>query len=306
MKYWLIAAWCLIAVSNVAACDACGCGTGAMAWGIMPNNNQHFIGVRSKWRTFDTKAHLIEGVLSGNSRDQFVRSEIVGRFSFKQRFQLQYSLPYTFASNIETTQQGIGDVAVSGNAFLLLPDEYKEWKHALQIGIGMEAPTGRFQFSHELPSIMQPGSGTWDYTLYGAYTVRYRDIGLAFEGGRKHNGTTKAFFRPGISRNLQGKLFYTYRKNDNRVIPGVGIAYESWDRDMQDTRYNIFMAYSGGELATAQFSLDYFTPHWAAGVEYGKAIYQDIAQGNSALKNNVQLKLLYFFQINKKHISNEK
>ena len=306
MKYWLIAAWCLFAVSHVAACDACGCGTGAMAWGIMPNNNEHFIGVRSKWRAFDTKAHLVEGVLSGNSRDQFVRSEIVGRLSFKQRFQLQYSLPYTYASNSETTQQGIGDVAVSGNVFLLLPDEYEVWKHAMQIGIGMELPTGRFQFSHELPSIMQPGSGTWDYTLYGAYTVRYHDFGLALEAGRKQNGTTKAFFRPGISRNLQGKFFYTLRKNDHRIVPGLGVSYENWDRDLQDTRYNIYMAYSGGELATAQFSLDYFTPKWAAGVEYGQAIYQDIAQGNSAMKNNVQLKLLYFFQTNKKQHSDEK
>jgi len=305
MKYWLIAALCLLAVGNVAACDACGCGTGAMAWGIMPNNNQHFIGFRSKWRAFDTRSHLVEGVMTGNSRDQFLRSELVGRFSFKERFQLHLSVPYTYASNVETTQRGIGDIALAGHVMLLLPKEYSVFKHALQIGIGGEAPTGHFEFSHELPSIMQPGSGSWDFTLYGAYSVRYRDFGLSLEAGRKQNGTTKGYFQQGVSRNAQGKFFYTYRKNDIRIIPGLGVSYEHWDRDLQDTRYNIYMAYSGGELATAQLSLDYFTPKWAAGVEYGKAIYQNIAQGNSALKSNAQLKLLYFFQTIKKQKTNE-
>lgn len=305
MKYWLMAALCIITVGNVAACDACGCGTGAMAWGIMPNNNQHFIGIRSKRRAFDTRAHLVEGVLTGHSRDQFFRNELVGRFSFKERFQLQFSLPYTYAKNAETTQQGIGDVALSGNMMLIRPHEYSAVKHALQVGIGAEAPTGHFEFSHELPSIMQPGSGSWDYTLYGAYTLRFRDFGLALEAGRKQNGTTRGYFRQGISRNMQGKVFYTFRKNDLRVIPGMGISYEHWDRDLQDTRYHIYMAYSGGELATAQLSLDIFTPRWAAGVEYGKSIYQNIAQGNSALKNNAQLKLLYFFQTLKRQTTHE-
>jgi hypothetical protein len=294
MKKTLPFIWLVCASVTGWSCDGCGSGTGQLGWGIMPNNDVHFIGMRMRFRNFNTSSYFNNHTGSAASEDLFFRTEIIGRFALNSRLMLMGVLPYSQSKVGSIQRSGLGDASLSAAALVISPDETRNWKHALQIGIGAETPTGQFHFDHEVPGVMQQGSRSWDLLTSAQYTLRHQNWGVTGEFNWKYSGVNPEYYRYGTNTVAVLRGFWSVQIGPVRFLPSLALQYEQWNSDNQDVRYDIKVPYTEGYLLNAMAGFDMFTSRFAVGAEYGQSLRANIAQGHSALKNHAQLRFIYF------------
>lgn len=149
MKKFMTLVMCVMKYGFVAACDACGSAGGGDGWGIMPNYNRNYAGIRFQYRYFHNvhqNLHsLSPDIVTG--KDHLYRVGVLARFGITERWQLTAILPYRYTERLEegfnSVQNGIGDAAFFVQLLLIKPGE-KKLKHVLQWNVGMKAPTGKF------------------------------------------------------------------------------------------------------------------------------------------------------------------
>ncbi len=294
MKHTLLVMVLAITSLGLYACDGCGSGAGQAGWGIMPSNSQHFIGLRVRHRSFLTQPHSIGNMTSGGSNDYFVRAEISGRYSLKNGLMLLATMPFQFGQTGMQMQYGLGDMALTIAGSILEPNESESFKHQLMGGLGIETPTGHFQFDHEIPAVVQQGSKSWDLTSMLMYSLRYNKSGMQLECNYKYSGVNTEHYQFGQMFSGALRAFRTLDINSWRFVPSLAVTQEVWGQDVQDTRYDIDVKYTGGSLLTAAAGLDIFTTRFSVGVEYGRSLHSHIAEGYSSLKHHAQVRLLLF------------
>src|SRR5688572_32202916 len=95
-------------VQNVQACDACGCGVGSYQFGILPQQNKNFVGIRYQAKSDETTPFH-----GSQSKEEFQTMEIWGRFYPLKKVQVLALLPYNFnrqeTDGKPTELQGLGD-----------------------------------------------------------------------------------------------------------------------------------------------------------------------------------------------------
>ena len=294
MKYALLAILLTIAAKGSHACDGCGSGAGQAGWGIMPSNNQHFIGLRMRSRSFLTEPHSIGFMHSDGSDDSFIRTEINGRYSFNSGVMLLASIPYNTGRTGQVFKRGLGDISLTVASSLLKPNESKNVKHQILAGIGVETPTGDFEFNHEIPAVVQQGSGSWDLTGMLMYTLRHKNHGIQMDCNYKYSGINPEHYQFGQMIMGGVRLFSSFDKNSWRFVPSIALSQEAWAPDVQDTRYDVEVPFTGGNLLMASGSFDLFSRRFSVGFEYGRSLHSHIAEGYSSLKHNVHVRLLIF------------
>ena len=294
MKKILPLLWLLCACVHGWSCDGCGSGAGQLGWGVMPNNEMHFIGMRMRFRNFHTSSYFNSHRWTTASEDLFLRTEIIGRYALNSRFMLMGVLPYSQSKVGDAQRSGLGDASLSASSLVIRPNETNSWKHALQIGIGIETPTGQFHFDHEVPGVMQQGSQSWDILASAQYTLRHQSWGMSGEFNWKYSGVNPEYYRYGANTVAALRGFWTLQHGCNRFMPSLALQYEQWNSDNQDVRYDIKVQYTKGYLFNAMAGFDVFATRYTVGFEYGKSIQSNIAQGHSTLKNHAQLRFIYF------------
>jgi hypothetical protein len=283
----------------ISACDACGSAGGGDGWGIMPNYNRHYAGLRFQYRYFHN-AHqnlhsLHPDIITGT--DHFFRTDVLMRFAFSERWQLTAVLPYRYTERLEegfnSIQSGIGDASFFVQHLLIKPGE-NIWKHALQWNVGVKAPTGRFEFSHEVPSALQNGSGTWDFVLGASYTVRNSTWGINTEASYRFNGHTSSGYDWGNSHSEMLKLFHTRTKGEVTILPWLGVSSEYYESNIENMKYQIRSVYTGGYLLNGLLGLDLYTPSMMFSIETGQALVNELADGSSKMKCHIGARFIYF------------
>jgi hypothetical protein len=305
MKNFILVVLALLVGHVVLACDACGCSSNGDGWGIMPNYNRHFAGMRFHYRHYHNEHPMNSSdntSLSGD--DHFYRADLQFRYTINRRFQIATVLPYRFNNRTEGESQlkkeGIGDVSVQFQFLPVLPGNGK-LKHALQLTGGIEAPTGKFKFSHEVPVNMQMGSGSWDYLAGLSYTIRHRNIGFNAEGTYRMNGYSKSGYDWGNSYTVANRLFYNVSRDSSAsLLPWIGMSYEHYESNIENMKYQIRAAYSSGELLLLNGGIDYFNNKVAIGAEFGIPLINAMSEGYSAVKINCGIRLLVFINPIKK------
>lgn len=296
MKYLLLIS-AVLCSHLVTACDACGAASAMSAWGFMPAGQMHVVGMRSSLRWFESE-HALSDAAHARTHEQFMRTELFGRAALTRRWQSALSIPLV-RNSVSDAQGvrihgGVGDIS-SQIAFLaVLPDEDKKVQHTFQISAGIKAPVGSFAFSHDLPRMWQPGTGTWDALAGVQYALRIADFGLMTELNARRNGTTSGHFHPGNAVQGISRIFYTHQSGDYRWVPSLSAQYEGWNPDIADTRYDLQVAYSGGYIHAASVALDVFAPRFTAGVEYIAPVRYQVGGGQSRYHGALQARVLYF------------
>jgi hypothetical protein len=306
MRYNLLLIGVMIASLpfGINACDVCGCGANGTSWGIMPRQNSHFIGLRTQYRLFsNTHPPVTDEVFALGGEDKYLRMDISGRYVWSKRFQTLVALPYVMnvhtEDGVKTDFTGIGDISTIAQ-FMLIQPGCKVFSHALQISAGVKMPTGKFTFSHELPSTSQTGTGSWDYLTGINYTIRRYEVGMNLEAWHQFNGDTKDGFGWGDRTTVNMRLFYAIETDSlTTILPWIGFSGEHFDSNIENTKYNIRAAYSGGEMYNAIGGLDLFTQRFTCGLELGLPLGGNISDGYSRMKYHVGARFLFFIQ-NKK------
>jgi hypothetical protein len=296
----------VLSSTGVFACDICGCAASSFSLGVLPGNNQHFIGMRSSLRSFTTKHPILFGIVEPPSQEWLTSSDLMGRYTVNERFQFVGILPWV--TNWQKTENrtiqvnGIGDPTVLGNyIFVNTTDSLtRKYKQLGSIGLGVKMPLGKFEVasSDENRNLM-PGSGSWDGLINAAYSVQRGNWGFMNETSYSLRGENKQAFKFGNAFSTTNLFFYRWIVSENvRVIPQLGFQFNKNARD-QFSGIVTDDSFNGGTLFNSQIGTIVLLKNWAISAVYFLPVYQHIGNGYVEQHHAARLSLHYFFNSKK-------
>ncbi len=285
----------LIMTPALYACDVCGC-----FMGLTPYDNQSSAGILYRLRTFSgyygmnpSRKLLPSGSLrinpttqhTGHSHGQTIHSddyeeyrvlEFRSKFFVHKRIEMNLIIPIHFNSmQMHQTHHrvsGVGDVNFYGGYQLLSKNDMETWQYRLTLGAGIKFPTGTHNRTDDhgqrFHLMMQPGTGTTDFFLYGHSTLLLNNGGISLAGAFKWNGTNDLKEKVSNSVTLHGSLFYKTFVGGQVIIPALQYYYEHTAGIITDeginpqSSMNVLMAGPGVDfyLGNFQFTLSGLLP----------------------------------------------
>lgn len=272
---------------KVHACDVCGCSSGGNSLGILPQFNNHFVGLRYSYKQFNTThpPSIIPGIEGQNSDEYFHSLELWGRFYPIKRLQVFAFVPFHFyqqkLSNESIFVNTIGDISVLANyIFIQTPDTGNfKIKHNFQGGIGIKMPTGQFQMKHHeelLNPNLQPGTGSWDILFNLAYTLRYKKWGMNTEVVYRLNTPNPEKYKFGDKVTLSAKGFYLKEWNKFSLLPSSGLVYEYTFSNLDK---NARVDYTGGNVFSIHAGIDLYWKRFSLGLSTQIPVWQNLSEG---------------------------
>jgi len=285
------------------ACEVCGSVSGADDFGLSSGWGKHFIGMKFQHRMF-TSQHptLFEGEVPTFYRNKFNQLNLTGRYVPVKRIQLYGSLPYNWYSDSSVSINGLGDASFRlGYAVFYRKDSATDKSTQLWINMGVKAPTGSSderEISTNLPN-MQPGSGSWDYTIGAQYQYKTLRDGLSLEASYKIN--TPNFYRQrfGNRTGVTMSYFRSYilgEVYDNRILPQIGVKLEHAEQDYFNVSKNEINPYSGGAFVSAIMGCDLLVNNININVGWQLPIWQNFADGYVNYLRQFSVGLKYIIQ----------
>jgi hypothetical protein len=301
LKFSILVFLILCNSSLAFACDVCGCGMGGQYFGILPQFQRHFIGLRYQQRSFtSTHPALFQYDKPSVSTDLYDRVELWGRYALSNRFQVFGFLPYqisTQSGEKETRIKGFSDPWFMVNWFIINTGDSLEhtWKHALILGAGAKLPIGqqlKGSSENPTPTQLQPGSGSLDFPLHLSYTLRRNKLGLNLESNVRINTENSDQYRFGHRVNSAARIFLWQRWNRFSILPSLGLAYEWAEKDAQKEKP---VEMTGGELVAAHFGLDVYFRSYMVQTQWQPSIKNKLGDGNVIPKTRIQIGMSYLF-----------
>jgi hypothetical protein len=213
--------------------------------GIVPNEKKSFISVFYRYRAFkqdnfngnvyfpDNSLRTMQTThgahtVDGGGYEIYRTVDIRGRYFLHKRIELNVILPYCFnkefSSGVLEEAVGVGDLntLLSYHAFESVNNTVK---HRVQLGGGIKWATGAHSEkfgSERISLLLQPGSGSDDILLNGAYFVGYSNWSGGLNVTQKINGVNKFREKIGNSTTMNGSIFYRFQLNDEiEILPSV-------------------------------------------------------------------------------------
>lgn len=236
IKYVLIILTLGLNAGYSMACDVCGCGVNTSFFGIMPQGNGHFAGLRYGQASFNASMVYNSPLLEDeHSDDLFQRVDLLANASLTDRIHVALSIPYIMNEMKGTHQNanfhGIGDIAVLG---FYKPDLMKgrvaKFQQTLFVGGGLELPTGssdRESGDELINKNFQLGSGSWDLLLSANYSLAGFIYGFNLESGYKINTVSSSGYQFGNQWSANLNFFKYLQTPEWSFIPFVGTYFET-------------------------------------------------------------------------------
>lgn len=267
------------------ACDICGCASGNLFLGIMPQFQKNFIGVRYQYKSFQTE-HLPDlfGNKPASSYEQFHQADIWGRVYVHKKIQLFYFVPYLVKRKFEngeiTQSSGLGDITLLSNYLIFNTGDSlnRKFRHTLSLGGGMKLPTGQFKLKREGAQIapaMQPGSGSFDFIFNSIYTIRIKRLGLNTEMNYKFNTSNSQGMKFGNRLMASFSSFYLLQAGKFAFVPQLGLQYEIRSKDSINGE---LQSPGGGQILNNLLSLDVFFKRISFQISSRIPIYQNLSK----------------------------
>lgn len=241
MKRQLLLIYIILSVSTFEshACSVCGCGVGSYHYGILPQFQKNFVGLRYRHSSYVSR--LDDAHADPYSYETFYAAEFWGRFYPAKRVQAFIFVPFNFNERKEgaSTKQlrGLGDIIISANYNLLNTyDSAATIKHNLLIGVGIKLPTGSYRAVENGLTVnqnFQLGTGSIDFPLNLIYTLRHKNLGLNTELSYTINTTNKDEYRFGNAARTGATLFHVLRYRALTIMPNAGMSGEFFKDNKQ-------------------------------------------------------------------------
>lgn len=296
----IITAAILLSPLSVLACDICGCGVGSYYIGILPEYNKRFIGLRYQHKNLQT--HLgPQGQTTPLSTDEtYQTAELWGGWNISTKFRVLAFVPYNFNKRSSQAsagaKDGLGDIALMGYYNLFTQNTTVKSKllvHSLWLGVGIKAPTGKYEANERLnvqetPNNFQLGTASTDFTINAAYDVRLNDLGFNFNANYKMNTENKYEYRYGNKFTTNALLYYKFRLfHQLTIAPNAGILYETAAKDVENNKYE--MDVSGGYSTSVITGLELAMSKFSLGANYQNVIAQELANKRAKAGNRLML-----------------
>jgi hypothetical protein len=283
---------------NAYPCDVCGCGVSGNYYGILPQFNKNFAGVRARYREYLSQHPVVvEEPQKLDSKEYFSNIEVWTRIFVTENLQLFAFVPFNnFVQKDELSSRqksGIGDIVLSANyiAYQTHNDSIDGFRHLVQIGAGIKLPTGENDGSTSNQNF-QIGTKSLDIPLNAIYTLRFNSFGLNTELGYSFNNTNNIGYKFGNRFTSAMRIFYWQDFAKMNVLPNIGISYENADYDLMNT---FKVDYTGGDFFTINFGIETYWKNLALGINYIIPTYQNIASGQIQMNNKLMANITYLF-----------
>jgi hypothetical protein len=272
---------------NAFACDVCGCSVGGSYFGILPQFQKNFIGVRYQQRSFDSEhLTLFPGEVPLNTRETFHTTELWGRYVPHKNLQLFAFVPYNYYTKdeegIHSVTSGLGDINLMAHYIIFNTGEdvEKKWKQALQVGTGIKLPTGKSDDiqAHTgllIPSL-QAGTGAFDIPFSLIYTVRHGKWGVNAEANYRLNMANKRDYRFGDRITTSARAFYWLSNQSFSLLPHLGLSYEY---GFLDKNKGAEQEYTGNKSLLGGGGLDIYFKRFIFNANTQLPLYQYMAKG---------------------------
>lgn len=295
----------LLLAQAACACDVCGCSLGGSYFGILPQFNKNFVGLRwSQARFHAYMNHQSNYLEPETSDDTYRKLELWGRYYVNKRIQVFAFIPYSFNSMNGTEQvvssNGLGDITLIGNYLLLNTgeDKTRRFKHTWMAGAGVKLPTG--DFNREDNGVLvnpnfQLGTGSTDFLISTVYTLRYQKAGVSVESGYKINTRNKNDYLFGNQFHASSQIFYWQNAGAFSFLPNVGVYYEQADKHKDG---NILQPNTGGTSVQLTAGLETYVKNFTVGFTYKHPVSQHYNSDNIAditARDGWSLSLTYNF-----------
>lgn len=278
------------------ACDVCGCSVNANYFGILPQFNKNFVGVRFNQSYFDLQhtPSLFPKPEQAYS-ENLNRYEIWGRYFISNRLIAFVNIPWQFNmrkdQGVEQSYTGVSDASIS-LAYILFNtgDSVKQkWRNTLMLGSGIKLPTGKFR--SDKPASIQTGTGTFDYHLNLIYTIRYKSYGMNADATYRINGTNDTY-KYGNRLISSFRFFYWKQQKTHSLLPNVGVLFETAQRDQSN---NIPQLYTGGNGFYFSGGADIYIKRVVFGVNVSAPFAEHLNRGYARTQHRFSTQLLYLF-----------
>lgn len=262
-------------------CDVCGCSLGGNYYGILPQFNKNFVGLRYSRAQFHASMfHDSQTLSHEHSDDTYSKVELFGRYYINKKLQAFLFVPYNFNEMNGTEQviskHGLGDITASANYLLLNTgnDSKKKFRHTLMMGGGIKLPTGNNSLRDKNKLVnpnFQMGTGSVDFLLSAVYTLRYQKIGFNNEAGYKLNTRNKDDYRFGNQFYASSRIFYWQNAGAFSFLPNAGIYYEQAATHLDG---DIIKVNTGGSGVLAVAGLETYVKQFSLGFNYKHPLAQ--------------------------------
>lgn len=293
----------------VVACDICGCSSSAFGMGWFPGQPQHFAGLQWSHRSFaSTHRTLFADEIPLKTREQVTEIDLVGRWVIRDRWQLVGKLGYRTA-NSTGEHQPLKTASIADPSLILmrvfgaLDDTLcRKVNHHVILGAGLEFPMApsrlRDPSDAVMPTLLQPGSGSWDPMLRVIYTANATRFGWMVEG----QSMISTYRQNGDRRGHQASLSVRYHRrwrlrNDLVFLPHISPVADIVGREWIDNDYNDD---SGGWSTYVRLGLDITYRSWALRSYLQAPVLHEIADGLVVPSAPLHFSVIYIIQNKKK------
>lgn len=294
--FWVL----MIGYLPASACDMCGCANSGSFFGILPQSNMRFVGVRYRLKDFDS--HLNSQVLK--TKEHYQTTELWGRFYPFMKTQLLVFLPYN--SNKQTTLsgrtariEGLGDASMimHYNVFNTFWDStIHQVNQNLLIGGGLKLPTGKYRYEDTgeegANANFQLGTGSVDFVLNAIYTLRYHSWGINADASHKLNTRNSNGYKFANRTNGSLMAFYAAKFGRFTMMPNVGTMVEYSGQDIKNGVKNRF---TGGWLMMANMGIELYYKRYSAGFIFQKPIVQNLVNKESRINQQTSIHCTFMF-----------
>lgn len=289
----------MLATAEVRACNTCGCGVANYHYGILPQYQKNFIGIRYRYRSYVSR--LDDGHTAPFSYETFQSAELWGRFYPFKRVQAFAFVPYNFNERKEgdktTYLNGPGDIVVSANYNLV--NTYDSLRPAVKqnllIGGGFKLPTGQFRKIEDGLTVnqnFQLGTGSIDFLFSLIYAVRYKKLGLNAELTYNVNTVNRDEYRFGNTSRAGVTGFYVLNAGMVTLMPNAGVSAEFFNDNRQ---YGEPFPDSGGWAMLYHAGIESYYRNVAVGISYTHPGKQALFSGAVTSNDRVAVHVTFMF-----------
>jgi hypothetical protein len=284
------------------ACDVCGCGVGTSSFGVMPNFQGHFIGLKAQYGQFSAEhPPLFADSKITKSHESVYNVSLWTKLALSERLHIYIDLPYQSVLNTEdgiTGQySGLGDISLLANYFILNHTDFMEYDvlQSLQVGSGIKLPTGKRNITESDGYIIrsvQPGLGAFAVPLNVVYTAKKGRFGVLGEFNYQHYFKDADNYHYGDRFQQTAAVFMEISKENSTMVPIVGVNFAHANRDF-DGKYAVNP--SGGNTISAQLGYKVFLNTISAGIQAQIPVWQNNIGGYVHIRPQFQADFFYNF-----------
>lgn len=285
------------------ACAICGCGSGNLYMGLLPDFKSHFIGVRYHYSYLHT---TLASDPSQFSHNYYNSIELWGGVNIGQKFQVLAFVPYYINRQVDddgiTTPHGLGDITVIGQYNVFHSINFTAGKNMIEqnlwLGIGVKAPTGSFKTNVDDPDATvadinaQLGTGSTDFLLNGLYNIRINDFGVNASASYQINTTNGQDYHYGNKLNTNLIAFYRIGIHKVMLSPNAGLGYEKVEGNLL---HNAKVEFTGSNVTNTIAGVELNLKKIGVGLNAQLPIRQNFAEGQTKLKFKSMLHITFGF-----------